>query len=99
MEGLTTEYHSKDSPKLGYGSVYDQVERDYWHSKYDYTQPRTKPYAATSTFEELKDYLKSLDEVTLLEILDINSEDIVDKFEDKIEEKQDSLFTEVEVAA
>jgi hypothetical protein len=42
-------------------------------------------------FEELKDKLKWLDEVTLLELLDITSEDIVDRFFDVIEEKQEKL--------
>lgn len=48
----------------------------------------------TTTFNELKDHLKSLDEITLLEKLEINSEEIVDRFEDKIEEKQDQLLDE-----
>ena len=38
----------------------------------------------TKTFEEVKDRLKHIDEVSLLEILDIASEDLVDRFEDKI---------------
>lgn len=45
----------------------------------------------TIMFEELKDKLKWLDEVTLLELLDITSEDIVDRFFDVIEEKQEKL--------
>ena len=43
------------------------------------------------TLEELKEKLKSLDEVTLLEILEIYSDEIVEAFEDKIEEEQDKL--------
>ncbi len=43
------------------------------------------------TLEELKDKLKQLDEVTLLETLEITSEEIVEKFIDKIEEQIDSL--------
>ena len=35
---------------------------------------------------EIKERLKELDEVTLLELLDISSEDLVDVFGDKIEE-------------
>lgn len=45
----------------------------------------------TIMFEELKDKLKWLDEVTLLELLDITSEDIVERFYDVIEEKQEKL--------
>jgi hypothetical protein len=42
----------------------------------------------------LKDRLKALDEVTLLELLDLKSEDIVDRFEDLIEDKQEQLEKE-----
>jgi hypothetical protein len=43
------------------------------------------------TLEDIKDKLKQLDEVTLLETLEITSEDLVDRFLDRIEEKQDTL--------
>jgi hypothetical protein len=43
------------------------------------------------TLEEIKDKLKQLDEVTLMETLEITSEDLVDRFADRIEEKQDTL--------
>jgi hypothetical protein len=43
------------------------------------------------TLEDLKDKLKQLDEVTLLELLEVTSEDLVDRFSDLIEEKQDTL--------
>ena len=43
------------------------------------------------TLEDIKDKLKQLDEVTLLETLEITSEDLVDRFVDRIEEKQDTL--------
>ena len=43
------------------------------------------------TFEELKEKLSMLDEVLLLEILDVRSEDLVERFEDIIEEKQHKL--------
>ena len=36
------------------------------------------------TFSELCEELKRIDEITLLELLEISSEEIVDKFEDKI---------------
>ena len=48
----------------------------------------------TLTFNDLKDRLKALDEVTLLELLDLKSEDIVDRFEDLIEDKQEQLDKE-----
>ena len=43
------------------------------------------------TLEELKGRLSSLDEITLMEILDIHSDELVEAFEDKIEEEQDKL--------
>jgi hypothetical protein len=43
------------------------------------------------TLEELKDKLKRLDEVTLVELLELTSEDLVDRCADLIEEKQDTL--------
>lgn len=49
------------------------------------------------TLPELKERLsKAYDEVTLLELLNITSEDIIDKFSDEIEEKQDFLEQELE---
>ena len=43
------------------------------------------------TLDELKERLASLDEITLMEILDIHSDELVEAFEDKIEEEQDKL--------
>ena len=48
------------------------------------------------TFEDVRDRLKNLDEITLLEVLDISSEDIVDRFADKIEIKLDELEIELD---
>ena len=48
------------------------------------------------TFYELLDWLSKQDEVYLLEILDISSEDLVRAFLDKIEEKQDMLKRDIE---
>ncbi len=48
------------------------------------------------TFEELKEKLQRVDEVTLLELLEIRSDDIVERFEDFIEEQQDKLMREIE---
>lgn len=39
------------------------------------------------TLTEIEEKLKDIDEITLLERLEISSEDIVDRFEDRIEER------------
>jgi hypothetical protein len=44
---------------------------------------------------EIKERLKELDEITLLELLEISSEEIVQMFSDKIEEHSDKLEQEV----
>jgi hypothetical protein len=49
------------------------------------------------TFKDLCDRLKRLPEIDLLEVLDINSEDLVDRFEDFVEQKRDYLEDELEV--
>ena len=43
------------------------------------------------TLEEIKDRLKLWDEVTIVEELGLRTEDIVDRFEDIIENKGDYL--------
>lgn len=43
------------------------------------------------TFEELKEKLKRIDEVTLLELLNIDSNDLVERFYDIIEDNQQKL--------
>ena len=48
------------------------------------------------TFEELKEALKRLDEVSLLELLGIQSDDLVDRFDDIIEKKQEYLTKEID---
>lgn len=48
------------------------------------------------TIYELQDRLKEIDELSLLEILNISSEEIVDKFIDTIEEKYPVLVKEFE---
>lgn len=47
-------------------------------------------------YTEILEQLKKLDEITLLEVLNISSEDIVDRFQDIIEEKIDELEAEFE---
>jgi hypothetical protein len=47
------------------------------------------------TYEEIKERLKRLDEVTLLELLDIKSDDIVERFSDIIEDQVEQLQEEL----
>ena len=47
------------------------------------------------TISDLCDKLKQVDEVSLLELLNIRAEDIVDRFLDVIEEKADMLEGEL----
>jgi len=51
---------------------------------------------AAITFEELKEALKRLDEVSLLELLGIQSDDLVERFDDVIEKKQEYLTKELD---
>jgi len=46
------------------------------------------------TFHDLKEKLKQLDEISLMEELEISSEDLVERFEDHIELKFDKLLLE-----
>ena len=48
------------------------------------------------TLNDIKDRLKQIDEIDLLELLEINSEDIVERFTDLIEDNFDKLEREVE---
>jgi hypothetical protein len=48
------------------------------------------------TYEEVCEHLVKLDEITLLEVLDISSEDLVERFRDVIEEKLEKLKNDVE---
>jgi hypothetical protein len=48
------------------------------------------------TFNELLERLRQLDEITLVEELGITAEDLVDRFSDVIESKQDRLRMIVE---
>lgn len=43
------------------------------------------------TLHDLTEKLKKVEEVTLMEILEISSEELVDRFLDKVEEKFDAL--------
>ena len=48
------------------------------------------------TDKEVRDKLKKLPEIDLLEVLDISSEEIVDRFDDKIEEREDYFIHDLE---
>ena len=48
------------------------------------------------TYEEIKEKLSRYDEVTILEVLQINTYDILDKFEDKILDNLEILAEELE---
>ena len=48
------------------------------------------------TLNELCDKLKHIDEISLMEVLEINSDEIVDRFVDKIEERMDDLQLDFE---
>ncbi len=48
------------------------------------------------THLELLERLKQIDETSLLEILEIYSDELVDRFQDKIERKREYLLEELE---
>ena len=48
------------------------------------------------TFNELCDKLKEIEETLLLELLNINSSQIVDRFEDVVEERRDYIEDDLE---
>ena len=47
------------------------------------------------TLGDISQHLKQLDEITLLELLGVSSEDLVDRFQDIIEDKADVLDLEL----
>lgn len=50
------------------------------------------------TFTDVCDRLKQQDEISVLEVLDITSEELVDRFHDKIENKLDYFLEDLEEA-
>jgi len=50
----------------------------------------------TLTLAELKEKLIRFDELVLIELLDLTSEDLLDRFEDVVENKFDKLIKEIE---
>ena len=49
------------------------------------------------THSDICEKLKQMDEITLLEILDISAEDIVDRFEDFIEQRRENFEEDLEL--
>jgi hypothetical protein len=47
------------------------------------------------TLQEIKEALCQYDEVTLLEVLDVSSEELLDRFEDIVEAQYESLLEEL----
>lgn len=47
------------------------------------------------TIPDIMDKLKHIDEISLLEILEVTSEDLVNRFVDRIEDKADELEGEL----
>ncbi len=48
------------------------------------------------TLADIINHLRRIDEISLLEVLEISSEDIVDRFGDRIEDKYDLLREDFE---
>jgi len=48
----------------------------------------------STTLTELQEKLKEVDEITLMELLNVSSEDLVERFVDVIEDKFDKLVEE-----
>jgi len=48
------------------------------------------------TFTDVCDRLKQQDEISVLEVLEITSEELVDRFKDKIENKLDYFLEDLE---
>lgn len=48
------------------------------------------------TLQEVIEKLKSFDEITLLEILDISSEEILERFEDYVEDQYEKLSAQLD---
>ena len=48
------------------------------------------------TLKDIMEYLRNLDEITLLEALDISTEELIDRFEDRISERFELLRNDFE---
>ena len=49
---------------------------------------------SSMTLTELQEKLKEVDEITLMELLNVSSEDLVERFVDVVEDKFDKLVEE-----
>lgn len=49
-----------------------------------------------TTYNDLLERLRKQGEITVMELLEITSEDLIDRFEDKIHEKLDYLMDELD---
>ena len=49
----------------------------------------------SKTFTEIKEQLSLLDEITVRETLEINSTELVERFEDKVEDKLDQIIEDL----
>ena len=49
----------------------------------------------SKTFTEIKEQLYLLDEITVLVTLEINSTELVDRFEDRVEDKLDQILEDL----
>ena len=47
------------------------------------------------TIPDIKEKLKLLDEITLLEMLNVNSEELIERFSDIVEDRADELEEEI----
>ena len=47
------------------------------------------------TIRELKEKLMQFDEIDIIELLDLTAEDILDRFEDLVEDNYDKLIKEI----
>ena len=48
------------------------------------------------TINELKEKLMQFDEVDIIELLNLTTEDVLDRFEDVVEDNYDKLIKEIE---
>ena len=49
----------------------------------------------SKTFTEIKEQLSLLDEITVLETLEINSTELVERFEDKVEDNLEQIIEDL----
>ena len=72
----------------------EQDQQLIWHDLF--LPPINLWNAPMLTQKDIRDRLKKLDETTLLEILEISSEEIVDRFDDKIDEREEYFISDLD---